>query len=106
MAYFCNSGDGSSFEEQCDRCRYGEKHCPIACLQLSYNYEALNNKIATEMLDSLVKQNGSCSMFKTFKKDFELNEGEKAQMELSENIDTKGLVYYTNDGGKTYSDIG
>lgn len=82
MAYFSNGTEGMCFDEQCLKCRYGEKPCPIACIQMNYNYEACNNKTASAILDDLVKNNGTCMMFKAFQKDFELTEGEKSQMDL------------------------
>jgi len=35
-----------------------------------FNYDAVNNEIATKILDELVKQDGTCTMFDTFRKDF------------------------------------
>ena len=72
MAYFSNSCEGSVFDYQCSICKYGEKPCPIAFVQMDYNYEACNNKTAKAILDDLVKQDGTCAMFDEFKKDFEL----------------------------------
>jgi len=74
MAYFSNSGDGAAFDEQCAKCKYGEQPCPIAFVQMQFNYEAVNNKTATEVLDALVKNDGTCTMFKTFEKDFYAND--------------------------------
>ena len=64
MAYFSNGSAGSCFEEQCVRCRYGEGPCPIYWVQSQYNYDACNNEVATKILDELVKQDGTCTMFK------------------------------------------
>ena len=72
MAYFSNGSEGMVFEDQCARCFYGEKPCPIAWVQIEYNYEAVNNDIATKILNELVKNDGTCAMFKTFKEDFQL----------------------------------
>ena len=74
MAYFSNSTEGSVFEYQCSLCKYGETNCPIAFVQEVYNYDACNNEVARKILDSLVADNGECSMFKEFKKDFEKKE--------------------------------
>lgn len=82
MAYFSNSGDGSCFEEQCDKCRYGLQPCTIARIQLNYNYKAVNNREASSILNDLVKDDGTCEMFKLFKKDFALTEGERSQLDL------------------------
>jgi hypothetical protein len=70
MAYFSNSSEGSGFEYQCSICRYGDESCPIFLVQFIYNYDACNNKIARKILDSLIHDDGTCEMFKTFKKDF------------------------------------
>ena len=72
MAYFSNSSDGVHFDEQCSKCIFGEKPCPIAFVQAEYNYEACNNKIASAILNDLVKHNGTCTMFETFQRDLEL----------------------------------
>lgn len=70
MAYFSNGSEGMVFDEQCSKCKYGDKPCPIAYAQMNWNYEACNNKVAREILDSLVNNNGECSMFVIFKDDF------------------------------------
>lgn len=72
MAYFSNSGAGEVFYNQCAKCKYGEEPCPIAAVQVLYNYDACNNKTARAILDELVKQDGTCSMFELFKDDFEI----------------------------------
>lgn len=73
MAYFSNGTDGEVFDDQCAKCKYGEKPCPIAAVQLSYNYEACNNKVARKILDSLVTDRGVCTMWKAFKSDFAID---------------------------------
>ena len=75
MAYFPNGCAGEVFDEQCCKCRYGEKPCPIAYVQMAYNYPACNNEVARKILDFLVKDDGTCEMFKTFQKDFEERNG-------------------------------
>ena len=70
MAYFSNGTEGAVFDEQCSICKYGEEACPIAWVQGFYNYDACNNEVATKILDELVKQDGTCIMFETFRKDF------------------------------------
>jgi len=67
MAYFGNNTEAEPFMDQCSKCIFGDKPCPIAFAQFTYNYEAVNNKTATEILNILVQNNGSCSMFKEFK---------------------------------------
>jgi len=73
MAYFPNGTEGAVFDEQCSKCKYGDKPCPIAFAQMEYNYEACNNKTAKSILDLLVKDNGTCSMWREFKTDFEID---------------------------------
>ena len=70
MAFFSNSSQGECFANQCDKCKYGQSFCPIAYIQTTYNYDAVNNKIATSILNDLVKNDGTCEMYKSFKKDF------------------------------------
>jgi len=72
MAYFANGSEGSSFEEQCSKCKYGKEPCPIAYVQLQFNYEACNNEVATSILAELVKDNGDCVMFNTFETDLNI----------------------------------
>jgi len=70
MAYFPNGTAGMCFDDQCQKCKYGEEPCPIAMVQMNYNYDACNNKVATAILKNLVQDNGTCAMFECFKKDF------------------------------------
>lgn len=67
MAYFSNSSEGSVFDCQEKGCRYAQEACPIALVQIMYNYDAVNNKVATEILDALVKQDGTCTFFEMAK---------------------------------------
>ena len=69
MAYFSNSTEGEVFEAQCNKCKYGERACPIALVQIEFNYDACNNKTARDILDTLVKNDGTCAMFTEFKHD-------------------------------------
>jgi len=73
MAYFSNSSEGYVLEEQCSKCKYGQLPCPIFQAQFLYNYEACNNKTAREILDLLIDNNGNCSMWKEFRRDFEID---------------------------------
>jgi len=70
MAYFSNGSEGTVFDDQCGRCKYGELACPIAFAQMNWNYEACNVPVAREILDSLVKDDGTCTMHEEFKEDF------------------------------------
>lgn len=63
MAYFPNGCAGEVFDEQCSRCIFGERPCPVALVQREYNYSACNNKVARAILDELVKDDGTCTMF-------------------------------------------
>ena len=59
MAYFSNGTEGEVFDNECAECILGEKPCPIAGVQMEYNYDACNNKTARAILNSLVKQDKS-----------------------------------------------
>lgn len=63
MAYFSNGNEAGKFENQCANCDYGEEHCPIQHVQVLYNYDACNNKVARKILDSLVDTKDGCVMF-------------------------------------------
>ena len=68
MAYFSNGSEGAVFQNQCDRCRYGEKACPIALCQLTFNYDQITAENAgfpqaRQMLDILVAPDGTCGMY-------------------------------------------
>ena len=73
MAYFSNGTEGGVFDIQCAKCKYGQEACPIALVQMVYNYDACNNKTAREILDTLVSNDGVCAMWKEFRKDFEID---------------------------------
>ncbi len=69
MAYFSNGSEGMVFDEECSTCKYGEKACPIALVQVLYNYDACNVPVARKILDTLVADNGTCAMKKEFHND-------------------------------------
>lgn len=73
MAYFSNSSEGSCLDEQCEQCRYGQDACPVYYVQNMYNYEACNNKVARKILDHLICNCGTCTMFEIFVKDFKVD---------------------------------
>ena len=56
MAYFSNGTEGEPFDEECSQCALFEEPCPIAYVQVNWNYEACNNEVATAILGFLVKQ--------------------------------------------------
>ena len=86
MAYFSNGTEGMVFDHQCSLCKYGDELCPICLVQINYNYEACNNPVARKILDELIADNGTCAMFKAFKKDFSKKEIEKEAPSLFEEI--------------------
>ena len=77
MAYFSQSYEGSRFEDECARCKFGDKPCPIrpAWVQYEHNYDAANNDTASAILDYLVSNTGECAMLRQFP---ELLKGETA----------------------------
>ena len=40
-----------------------ESACPIYSIQMQFNYDAVKNKVASDILNMLIKQDGTCSMF-------------------------------------------
>lgn len=78
MAYFSNGSEGSVFDSQCSRCKFGQSPCPIAFVQMTYNYDQLTSKKAGDptafnILENLVKSDGTCEVFKMAKEDFEID---------------------------------
>lgn len=74
MAYFSNSSEGECFDDQCSRCKFGQMACPVALLQMEYNYEQLREPTGklTEVMNLLVKEDGTCTVFEMAKADFEV----------------------------------
>jgi Fe-S-cluster-containing hydrogenase component 2 len=66
MAYFSNGTEGIVLDDQCSRCKLGDKACPIYGVQMSYNYDAVNNDVATNILNELVDDDGNCQMLSKF----------------------------------------
>jgi hypothetical protein len=75
MAYFSNGSEGIVFDDQCAKCKFGEYPCPIAFVQIEYNYDQLNDHTGTsrKILDHLVSANGRCAVFEMAKGDFEID---------------------------------
>ncbi|MCP4984921.1 MAG: hypothetical protein GY928_02295 [Colwellia sp.] len=73
MAYFANGSEGMVFDKECASCKYGDKPCPIALVQITYNYDACNNPVASKILDGLINNDGTCEMKKEFKTDFAID---------------------------------
>ena len=74
MAYFSNGSEGMCFEDQCAKCKYGQEPCPIALVQTLYNYEACNNEVASNILNALVKNDGTCTVFELMKSDLKISD--------------------------------
>jgi hypothetical protein len=68
MAYYSNGSEGDAFAVQCTKCKYGSGPCPIALAQMNYNYEQHKDESGTcgRLLNDLVNQDGTCTMWKTF----------------------------------------
>lgn len=65
MAYFPNGSSGAILDEQCAAC-LPEDPCPIAYVQIEYNYEQCNagQEKLRELLRHLVTDDGQCQMKK------------------------------------------
>lgn len=72
MAYFSNGSEGMRFDEQCSKCKYGDRPCPIAWVQLEYNCKAVDEETAAKILNHLVKDDGTCTMYELAKDDLAL----------------------------------
>jgi hypothetical protein len=64
MAYFANGSEGMVFDAQCSECKYGQEPCPIAIAQCMFNYKQVGNKLAEEIMNTLVDKKGICQMKK------------------------------------------
>lgn len=75
MAYFSNGSEGMVFDDQCQKCKYGKHPCPIALVQLTYNYDQHNDKTGTarKILDHLVQDDGTCTVWQMARQDFEID---------------------------------
>jgi hypothetical protein len=73
MAYFSNSTEGDKLEQQCETCPAGNlsdeqiqrvSSCPIALVQLLYNYDQLKkgNEQLKEAMATLIDKEGICQM--------------------------------------------
>ena len=61
MAYFSNSSDGGVLDAQCGECLPYDQ-CPVAFVQMMYNYDQIGNDQLKECLTALVDENGACQM--------------------------------------------
>lgn len=79
MAYFYCGTEGIRFDDQCALCRFGHRMvdkpdhdsnpewmCPIRQVQYKYNYDAVKIPVATAILDTLVRDDGTCTLFQRF----------------------------------------
>jgi hypothetical protein len=64
MAYFSNGTEGAFLDGQCAECVFGDKPCPIIMAQMSYNYEAVGNAVATGILNILITNKEGCQLYK------------------------------------------
>ncbi len=64
MAYFPNSSSGMEFDETCCECIHEdpEAGCPVALVQMSFNYDQTDNKKLAEALTMLINEKGECQM--------------------------------------------
>jgi len=74
MAYFSNGTEGDCFD--CKNCKYKKHPCPIFAVQLLYNYDAVNNDVATKILETLVANDGTCHFFEMAKNDLFIDENQ------------------------------
>jgi len=94
MAYFSNSTDGAYFEAQCSRCKLNDATCPIAAVQFNYNYDAVNNEVATKILGGLVRNDGTCLMRIEIDKQLACDGGQKQQSASNCNLqNVSGSVF-------------
>lgn len=75
MAYFSNGSEGMVFDDQCSKCKFGKKPCPIAFVQMTYNYDQHKDTSGTakSILDQLIRQDGTCTILEMAKVDFEID---------------------------------
>lgn len=68
MAYIPNGSCPAAerFANDCARCKYGEKHCPIHNVQMTYNYAG---EAGRDVLRLLVDDDGNCKVLECFKDD-------------------------------------
>lgn len=75
MAYFSNGSEGTVFDDQCAKCKFGRKPCPIAWVQIDFNYTQLDDTTGTarKILNNLVKDDGTCTVWEMAKEDFAID---------------------------------
>ncbi len=66
MAYFPNHSHAESILlKQCDNCKLFDK-CPIFDVQYAYNYDAVENELASDILNHLIDNKEGCQLFKAY----------------------------------------
>lgn len=75
MAYFSNGSEGMVFDDQCAKCKFGQHPCPIALVQVAYNYDQHKDQSGTaaKILGTLVRNDGTCTMWELAKADFAID---------------------------------
>lgn len=75
MAYFSNGSEGMVFDDQCAKCKFGKSPCPIALVQMEYNYDQLKDESGTarKILSTLVRDDGTCTVWEMAKQDFAID---------------------------------
>ena len=83
MAYFSNGSEGVVFDDQCAKCKYGKRPCPIAFVQIDANYDQHKDTsgTATKILNHLVNNDGTCAVYEMAKIDFGIDP-DQLQLEL------------------------
>lgn len=76
MAYFSNGTEGIAFDLQCAKCKYGEKSCPVAAMQLLWNYDQVGNDLAEKIMDNFVQKDGTCTIYEMAKADFAIDQNQ------------------------------
>ena len=69
MAYYSNGSETSFLDTECTTCAIGKEACPIAFVQIDYNYEQCGNETAKKILDYLVSNTTGCRMKNKFPRD-------------------------------------
>jgi hypothetical protein len=66
MAYFPNGSAGAVLEAQCADCPLGNGPCPVAGIQMLYNYDQLNDgqENLKDAMSLLVNEKGVCEVRK------------------------------------------
>lgn len=115
MAYFSNGSEGIVFDDQCAKCKFGKSPCPIAFVQIEYNYAQLSDTTGTtrKILDHLVSATGECAVFNMAKSDFEIGKSMEYNRTIADfmnlckhpsgNYITDKGVLHPNDLGYHYS---